>query len=312
MRSSVKKRVTRRNKQGIRGNKKSTRKKQKSFNFKKLNCGPSTAHKKNTCYTNASLHKLKYFWNKRHPEKRIKANNPAQIWKQLKYYMLNTCNTERCWLSHQFIKLNLDKTLKSNTFAPKSPKSWIENPREWLSSVDIVKVMAQYEHTYKNFAFIGPSPIDFDTKKLFGTCVWEDLCNFNLNEHIKKKKNKLGIIFNLDPHFKGGSHWVCLFVDLKKKFIFYFDSNGISIPKQIKKCVTMIQLQSIENLKFFQNAPKVHQQQDTECGIYVLYVISSLIEESVKYTHFMKNNISDEDMFKLRNKYFNEHTSAKK
>ena len=62
-----------------------------------------------------------------------------------------------------------------------------------------MKVMRQYEHTFKNFIFIGPSPIDYDTRKLFGTCVWEELCNFNLNEYIKKKKDKIGIIFNLSP-----------------------------------------------------------------------------------------------------------------
>ena len=37
-------------------------------------------------------------------------------------------------------------------------------------------------------------------KKLFGQCVWNDLCNFNLETYIKKGKNKIGIIFNTDPH----------------------------------------------------------------------------------------------------------------
>jgi hypothetical protein len=296
--------------------------KKRTMKFKKLKCGPSSRgdsrgdsrgasrgasrSKKYTCYTNKSLQKLKFFWNKRHPDQRIQTNNSKQIWEQLKYYMMNTCSTERCWLNQQFIKFNLDKKLKKNTFAPKSPKSWLKNPKEWLSSVDLMKVMGQYEHTYKNFMFIGPSPIDYDTRKMFGTCVWEDLCNFNLSEYIKKKKDKIGIIFNMDPHYKGGSHWVCVFVDLKKKFIFYFDSNGLKAPKQIKKCVKMIQQQSAEQLEFVQNAPKRHQQYDTECGMYVLYVISSLLTGKKTYEYFMNERIKDGEMFKLRKKFFND------
>ena len=37
-----------------------------------------------------------------------------------------------------------------------------------------------------------------------------EICNFNLNKMIKNKK-KIGFIFNLDPHTKGGSHWVSMF-----------------------------------------------------------------------------------------------------
>ena len=46
---------------------------------------------------------------------------------------------------------------------------------------------------------------------MYGECVWDELCNFNLSDEINKKKNKkIGIIFNTDPHYKGGAHWVFL------------------------------------------------------------------------------------------------------
>ena len=77
--------------------------------------------------------------------------------------------------------------------------------------------MKQYEDAYDCFEFIGPTPIDFDDHMHDGRCVWEELCEFELEKEIREKKKKIGIIFNLDPHYKGGSHWVAMFINIKKK-----------------------------------------------------------------------------------------------
>ena len=77
---------------------------------------------------------------------------------------------------------NLNNELLQYTFAPKSPYSWKENPTTWLNSLDIENVMMQYERQYSNFEFIGPSPIDYNTKKLYGECVWNELCNFQFKK----------------------------------------------------------------------------------------------------------------------------------
>ena len=90
--------------------------------------------------------------------------------------------------------------------------------------------MGKTTRTKENFAFIGPSPIDFDKKLSYDDCVWDDLCKFKLEKHIKQGKNKIGFIFNLDPHYKGGSHWISTFIDLRKKFIFFIDSTGDKMP----------------------------------------------------------------------------------
>ena len=37
-----------------------------------------------------------------------------------------------------------------------------KNKNTWLNSLDISRVMKQYEDNYKNFRFLGPSPIDFN------------------------------------------------------------------------------------------------------------------------------------------------------
>ena len=52
-------------------------------------------------------------------------------------------------------------------------------------------------------------------------------CKFDLKDYLKEGKNKIGIVFNMDPHYKSGSHWISLFINVKKKVIFFFDSVGL-------------------------------------------------------------------------------------
>ena len=278
--------------------------------FKKLRCSPrldkDNSENDYTCYNKRSLDKMKNLWNARHPDSKIKTNNSKQIWMQLKTRLSNVCNNERCWMEQQFMKSGMDNTIKNFTFAPFSPKEWNKNPNEWLSSVDILNVMKQYEKVYPCFEFMGPSPIDFDKRKMYGECVWEELCKFQLAEKIKEKKKKIGIIFNLDTHDKPGSHWVAMFINIKKGEIYYFDSYGDKTPNRIKKLAKRIQEQSSKLGKpyiFHENKVR-HQYSNSECGMYCLYFIIKLIENKL-YKNLIKKKIPDKEMIRLRNIYFN-------
>ena len=44
---------------------------------------------------------------------------------------------------------------------------------------------------------------------------------------IMKGKTNIGIIFNLDPHYKQGSHWVAVFIKVRKKEIYYQRFSGL-------------------------------------------------------------------------------------
>ena len=275
--------------------------------YKKDNCSPKGKEKLDfTCYTSEGLVKLKEIWNARHPDSMITGNDPRKIWESLKVKMGKTCDRESCWLKHQCIKENVDKALLDYTFAPNSPEEWKKKPFEWLSSIEITQAMKQYEHAYKCFEFLGPSPIDFDKHKLYGECVWEELCKFNLMETIKRGKTKIGIIFNIDPHYKEGSHWVAMFIDIKKGKIYYFDSYGEKIEKEIKKLVKRIQDQSMKlGDRFEYEYNKIrHQYTESECGMYCLYFIVKLLEGQ-SYESLTKNKISDKKMRDLRKKWFN-------
>ena len=282
--------------------------KNKTKKFKKLICSPVAKNKDYTCYSDTALLKMREHWNARHPDVKITEFNPRKIWEELRYNMQNVCNVESCWLRQQFVANKLDAEMVTNTFAPNAPKKWKTNPNEWLTSIDLEKVMKQYENKYKCFNFIGPSPIDFDDHMLDGKCVWKELCEFDLATELKNGKNKIGIIFNLDPHYKQGSHWISMFIDIKKKFVFFFDSNGDKIPGRIKKLVTRVQKQAKAigfELNFYQNHPKEHQKGNTECGIYSLYLIIEMLTDKKKPDYYMNHRISDEEMERLRKKYFN-------
>ena len=281
-----------------------------SVGFKKAQCAPKDNDELNkfTCYSKDDLLKMKDLWNARHRDMPISDTDPKDIWNALKNKMENACHTEACWLKQKFMDNNLDNELMTYTFAPKSPEKWKENHNTWLNSTDIEKVMKQYEHTYKCFRFIGPTPIDFDTHIYDNKCVWDELCNFDLAKQMKDGINKFGIIFNTDPHNKGGAHWISLFINLKKKFIFFFDSNGTKIPNQIKVFCNRVIKQAADlniELTFDQNAPFAHQEGNTECGMYSLYLIVTLLKDAHSYTFFKTTKISDEAMEKMRDKYFN-------
>ena len=112
----------------------------------KLGCSPNVTHNKEyTCYSKSSLIKLKNLWNERHPDLLIESNDDREIWKSLKDYMTHVCDVEKCWLKQNFIKDKLTDELKNYTFLPETPKKWKTNKNEWLNSLDIERVMQQYE-----------------------------------------------------------------------------------------------------------------------------------------------------------------------
>jgi len=256
-------------------------------------CAPSKTKKKFSCYSDLDLQKLKRKYNLTH-KKKITTNNSKQIWKELGKTL--QCDKESCFAS----KLKM-KTLN---FAPKHPESWNTNPTEWLSSDDITSVLRQYEFAYPEFKYIGPSPADFYFREN-GTCVWEELCKFDVHE-MRKKKTKVGIIFNLDTHEGGGSHWVAVFMDLIGKKMYYFDSTGSSMKdeKHIYKFYEKVKAQDTD-YKLIENHPVEHQFGNSECGIYALFFTIVMLHTSNFKLFKNTKTFKDKNMVALRKKFFN-------
>lgn len=294
---------------------KNKKNKTQKIKYVKENCAPKNKEEAlpYTCYTAKGLHKIKKIWNKKHPDRKIISNDPKKIWDTLRYIFNKTCNKESCWLKQKCIKEDIDLETKEYTFTPAAPDEWKKKPNEWLTSIDILEVMKQYEKTYKCFEFLGPSPIDYDTHKMYGECVWEELCEFNIGKAIKKGKTKIGIIFNLDKHTQPGSHWVAMFIHTKKKKIYYMDSYGEEIPKGINKFAEKVKKQAISqklgNYELIVSEMR-HQYSESECGMYSLYFIIKMLK-GMDFRNFVGGRIKDDIMKKLRKKWFNQFIPEK-
>lgn len=285
----------------------------------KLNCAPKNKQvlKQNddyndfSCFPNSVILQLKKLWNKRHPDVPITSVRLKTIYKHLKENLNSTCDKELCWINRninsEFKNLNMNL---SQYFAPKKPLNWSKNPNQWLSSLDIMAVMKQYERNFKCFNFIGPTPIDFDKTLMDEKCVWEEMCSFSIKEQLEKGKTKIGIIFNTDPHTKGGEHWISLFIDLNKKIIFYFDSVGNKIPHEVSAFVSRVINQGLTYdpkiiFKYDDTENISHQQENTECGVYALYFITKMLRNKVTAKTLKNKRLTDKYISKYRNFYFN-------
>jgi hypothetical protein len=273
--------------------------------FKLLNCHPKKTRKNNSCYDNSTILKLKELWNQNNYEK-INSTNPKAIWDELKV-KIKECSNELCWLDKLVPETDKKKRIKKENFVPDAPMAEWKKYNNWLSSKEFDDIMGQYMEVYPNFLYLGPSPIDFDLIEN-GKCVWPTICNLNMRDQIKKGINKIGVVLNLDTHNQSGSHWVGIFIDIKKKFIFYFDSTGKTYPSEVEKFNNRVKEQCANlniELEIIHNKKIQHQFGPSECGMYVLYFIISLLLETKDPKFFLKERISDSDMSKLRDVYFN-------
>lgn len=295
---------------------------------KKLMCSPAannrSIQKNSTCFTPDVLLKIKQEFNKDFPQNPIKTNEAREIWQQLHDRLTTTkCKgkNESCWLSIIDDK-NLAEQIKEHIFAPEQPSEWKTNPDEWLSNFDIFSVIEQYEDEYKDFKATSPTSIDFDSmRKGTKSCVSEELCKFSLSDWMKKGKKRFGIVFNLDKHTGPGSHWVTLFVDTTNKFMFFFDSAGNGLPKEVKMLMDRIEKQAKQlgiELKRYDNDHHEHQKGNTECGMYSLFFMITMLTGKIpsrpdhtmsideRIELFLKKKIPDKMVFDYRDLYFNE------
>jgi hypothetical protein len=296
--------------------------------YDKYKCAPKRPGEINdyTCYTNDSLIDLKKLWNSQNPMNKITEVSPKKIHRKLSILLKNMCNNEICWIkqlekNNHTGSINLSTTplyslYLSDNFKPQYPNKWHSNPNEWLSNLDIDKVMSQYENAYDCFEFIGPTPIDFDsrdTNKIDNTCVCTKMCTFNLKSYLDAKKSKIGIIFNTDPHCKTGEHWISLFINIKKCEIFFYDSVGNKMPKEVNHFIKRICKQGKElpqpiHFKIDSNENIEHQRGDTECGMYSLFFIIHMLTDKLTPSYIKTHVFTDNYIQTFRKKLFNYYT----
>lgn len=188
-------------------------------------------------------------------------------------------------------------------FRPKAPEEWKKDPDAWLDNFSIEAVLKQYEEIDPSFMTLGAVPIDFAAPSPYNKskCLLPEFCRLTLNELRAKKKRSVGMVFNLDPHFKDGSHWVALFLDVNKPGCYYFDSYGMAPPKQIKLLMETFWSQD-KRMELGYNGRRFQYSQ-SECGMYSLYFIICM-NFGIPFKAFVKQRVKDEVMLFLRSWLF--------
>ena len=274
-------------------------------------CNPATLSKTHTtCLPQDMLERLRDAWNKQYPDHSIPhtIHKKERLWAELRTRLQNQykCATEYCAV--QELGDAQQKSQSSGYFRPKKPTEWIKKPDEWHDYITLAKVMEQYEEAYPNFEFIGPTPIDFDSQLpgAWGKCVLDELCNIDLASMKKNGKTDIGIIFNLDPHDRPGSHWVCAYIDLRKMTAYYYDSYGYEPCPQIRRLLRRCREQGCQQIIWNDFR---HQRKKSECGTYCMFVIISLLK-GASFSHLCKNRVDDDIMNAVRDLlYANERPS---
>lgn len=236
----------------------------------------------------------------------IKTLSDYIIWKKIQDHLIYVCDNESCWID----KTNLDYSEKRKlhgNYRPRMPSEWKTNPREWLDTFSIQNVLRQYQKKHKDFFFPGAVPIDFDHRFSQNNCVVNELCNIDVNGLLKRGKNKLGVVFNLDKHNESGSHWIGMFAHLNEGKIYFFDSYGYEPPNEVKILINRIksQLESNGIATKVQYNDIRHQRKHSECGTYCIHFIVKMLEGE-SFENISKNIIDDDTMFSYRKLFFND------
>lgn len=230
----------------------------------------------------------------------------AALRKSIEKALKIPANKEATFLDKVPLTAQEKHQLAKQYLRPKAPKSWIQNPAMWLDTMNIADVMKQYAEINPRFKFMGPFPIDFsapdpyarkDSKK----CLMNEMCELNVTNAKRDGIDMIAIGYNLDPHFKKGSHWVASFLDLKNNRCLYFDSYGYEPPPQIARFMKWLASQD-PTIEMSYNA-RALQASNTECGMFCLYFMIRMLSGD-KFVEFNRRKPTDQFMLYLRKHLF--------
>jgi hypothetical protein len=297
-------------------------------------CAPSKIYNKQigTCFSHDQLILMAnayntYIDNNNINKPKIDLNSSTkELLIELTKSLSKTCNQQTCLLQEVFVKEIKDSKLLFellyNSYRPKGPFKG-QDKNKWLSTSDINQILFQYQTITPDFIYLGALPIDFESINV-PINIKDIKLYYWLIKFIKAKIYKMGYVLNLSKHNESGSHWVGLFINLKKNQIYYFDSCGDPPPSQIIHLMNRIaafcyyinikknpNIKKITNRRSLEEFDKVdmrynntiHQRGNSECGIYATNFIINMIN-NVSFTKFTSTVITDSQINKLRNVYF--------
>jgi len=263
-------------------------------------------HNPFTCYDAKSVQLLVDMWNESHRSDAILAKTPRKQWSSLKRKLSDRCGVnEMCWMMQPFAVANKQRLAQS--FAKTAPRGWLRK-NSWLSDTEIKAFLTACEDKFERFRFIGPSAIDFDIV-VRNACVFPRLCAFDLARYVRDGVTDVGVVLNTDLHTGSGIHWIALYLRIGSCVkSFYFDSTGARAPPQIGVFVDRIREQAGGlGLAFSADSSQgvVHQKSTSECGVYCMYFIWSILTRRHALEDFKRIVIKDSEIQEYRWLFFN-------
>jgi len=172
---------------------------------------------------------------------------------------------------------------------------------DWLSTTHINNIMKYYQEKFPEFEFLGAVPQD---------CYQYDACalhNTPFDQLLQKGKTKIGIIFNLDDHRGGGSHWVALWLNLVTGQCYYCDSVGkkplSNSQEYIDSFCAWFKRKYKKEADFRINKFK-YQKDSSECGVYSCNFIIRMLNGEESFDDITKNSLDFKEINSCRNVYF--------
>ena len=243
---------------------------------------------------------------------------PRPIYNKLRREVGSQCKAdeEHCMLDKaSSMSVQKRNQLRTEYLRPRRPAVWDKDPDDWLDNFIIQDAMEQYPKACPWFKFLGVYPIDFSVRNPYEkdkeVCLHPEMCNIDIHKEYEKGVRAFGAVFNLDPHYKGGSHWVALYCDIhdlhappgskRRPWCAYFDSYGYDTPPYIARFMRFLYSQD-NRLKLMYNARRF-QYSTSECGMYSMYFIVCMMN-GIQFGKFCKHAIPDSVMLQLRKRFF--------
>jgi hypothetical protein len=238
--------------------------------------------------------------------------DPADLRKQLEEKLELDKPGERSFLNGLPIPEHEKGILAKKYLRPPLPNAWTEDPDMWLDSNNIADVMNQYEVARtkggkKEFEFMGPFPIDFAAPDPYNKgekkCLQKEICEIRVEKALTNGIKSIGIVYNLDPHYKSGSHWVANYIDIPGNTCYYFDSYGMEPPPQVATFMKWLSSHNPSNPMKLQYNKRRLQYSNTECGMYCIYMITRMLEGD-SFLDITRRKPKDSDMLDFRDWMF--------
>lgn len=233
-------------------------------------------------------------------------SNPTLLRRALEKHLNVNPEQEMSFLNALPFPSSEKEELAKTYLRPIQPTKWKDDPDMWLDSLNIESVMKQYEEAFDEFEFMGPFPIDFAAPDPYigsgeKKCLIREICGLRMEQALQQGTKSIGIIYNLDPHFKDGSHWVANYIDIPNHKCYYFDSYGYEPPKQIAIFMKWLTTQD-PKMKLMYNARRF-QHLGSECGMYSMYFIIRMLAGD-QFRPFCKRQPRDSVMLDFRDWMF--------